>query len=91
MKMFDSINKMTVITIFGLFQLNRHPDLPFPNVVINQISDTLVKPKNNHPNAEFFDNRRFKCRVDAYVFLRDLEDIAIKEINKLMSEITHAN
>ena len=87
MKMFDGVNKYSINTIFGIFQINIIKDLEEPNVVLEQITETIIKPTIPIKNGRYFNNCRFKNRVSAYKYMNNIEKNALAELSEIMKKV----
>ncbi len=87
MKMFDGIHKFSINTIFGIFQIKVIDSLEHPNVVLEQITETIIKPKIPIKNGMYFNDRRFPNRISAYKYMYNLEQHALNELSDIMKKV----
>lgn len=86
MRKFDGLHPNSINTIFGIFQINVAEEIEYPNIVIQQVTETLIMPKIQIKGSKYFNDRRFKSNEDAYAFMYNLEQSAIKELGQILLE-----
>lgn len=79
MKRFDGIHKYSYNTIFGIFTFDY---VSATDVVINQVTQTLIQPSK----LNLLPQRRFDSRAKAYHWLKLLECVELGTIRLLFEE-----